>query len=555
MRAVWWVCCWLVVLLPNLADGRGVNVTVVDAVSGQPLQGALVDVVGFGVYSVLASGVTDAQGRYESPRELLGIVKVIVRPPGYLAYNAETTGDAVVCPPPVHSAFRCWISPGSFIQPADQNLLVRAARGGQLRVALQAAPGRALSNTEIFLGPSASIPPRFPAPDGVAFIDHWPTGHYQFFACSSDHVCTSPDGIEMDGFGTSGEAASVEIVAGQETVIESWQLSPGAEIRVSLAIPDLAYLSFVSVFLAKGDQLAIFGSVDGDRRQYRIDRLRAGSYRVRTGPDSNWNPVWYAGPDCQPPQCQASEGSILELAAGQRLTLPTVYAWPARTIRGRVTSASGVALAGIRVVPARWSWAGFGGEGEARSDANGYYELLGLENRPYVVLAGGDRRPPWWITERYPETRCSPIDRAQCLPVNQHNVDFSSTANVSGINFSLESGGAISGKVSFPAMEGGSSEFTLLIWPAGGPQPNVARDYWRVGPAWVSEPLPAGAYHVAAERWNGSAMIAKIWPNALCPHGVESCDWRLGASVSVSSGILTSGIEFSLPELFASGFE
>jgi len=220
-------------------------------------------------------------------------------------------------------------------------------------------------------------------------------------------------------------------------------------------------------------------------------------------------------------------GMVRESAMAGSSTLPIPLQQPSAaiaqtvtgTIAGRVYDEGGTPLGGAAVWAEPYN-GGPGGQG-AQTDAGGYYTLT-VEAGTYRVGA----RASGYATEFYSET----FRWDQATPVQVKGNAF-----VSGIDFYLEPGGAITGTV----MDASGTVPITNAWvqasPANGEPWGLGTSEIDSSGAYTIEGVPAGQYKVEARA-----------PGYVREYYRDKDDWSIADVITVAVGATTGNVNFTL---------
>ena len=252
---------------------------------------------------------------------------------------------------------------------------------------------------------------------------------------------------------------------------------------------------------------------------YTIDGLSAGSYRVQTRPppDTNLSGQFYTN------TTDWNLAAAVSVASGTTTEDIDFSLGAGGTISGTVyknDTSSPVADAGV------WAndYFGSGGHGGARTDEDGRYTITGLPPGSYRVEAEADGL----VHKLYDDV--TRWDLATIVTVTEGT-------DTPGIDFILESGGIITGRVHVAGDPG---------TPVVGANINASGYFGEGGWGWartgadgvyVLDGLATGVYRVQADATDGG--YARQYYSS-------TSDWDLAAQVSVTAGTSTYDIDFAL---------
>ena len=189
---------------------------------------------------------------------------------------------------------------------------------------------------------------------------------------------------------------------------------------------------------------------------------------------------------------------------------------PGGSISGIVTDVNGKPLANIGVDIMN------GGYG-ACTDENGYYSIMGLPYGTYDIVAGRDFCEP----HPYIEQVITGVETTETTP------------NVGGIDFALELGGSISGVVTDESgnLIPESIDISVCLYD------DDSICWWTTvssNGSYIIGDLPADSYRVHAYQWPPGSWLDEFFE--------ETRDWSEATSVTVTEGVDTPNIHFTLEE-------
>ncbi len=268
-----------------------------------------------------------------------------------------------------------------------------------------------------------------------------------------------------------------------------------------------------------------FGGVNSlSDGNYYIGGLPDGSYLAAVSPGYPWARQWY---DNQPSNQAADEITILSAAdqAGIDFILQ-----PGGKIEGTVYAADGLTpLANINVDLEQ-------GDYGTCSDAAGHYLIQGVPYGEHKVVAGRDwnwctGQPSSYIAEYY--NQVYDTDQATPIPIN------SGQDSAAGIDFTMETGGSISGKV-VVAVTGAPLE-NITVHVRDYDERNADRNVSTAADGtFTVNGLLDGDYLVVAEDYNEDGVM---WAKEFYPDADNRND---AGRVTLSGENQLTGIDFTL---------
>ncbi len=237
------------------------------------------------------------------------------------------------------------------------------------------------------------------------------------------------------------------------------------------------------------------------------------------------------------PECDATAGVPFAITLNESFEGIDFALLPQGSIAGTVEDQlTGDPISGIRVEV----YSSSGSFVSSRTtDSSGNYTVDGLEPGSYRV-----RTDVFFDTnyfdELYEEIPCA----SGCDVRNGTPVVVALATQTAGIDFTLESGGSISGRVT-RASNGSSVSADVLLFDADGNQ--IGIDFTSGG-NYSFVRLPEGTYFLRAHTYGGE-LADELYQDILCE---PTCTVTDGTPVSTTLGVPTTGIDFEL-EAFPTG--
>ncbi|MCP3963438.1 MAG: carboxypeptidase regulatory-like domain-containing protein [bacterium] len=267
----------------------------------------------------------------------------------------------------------------------------------------------------------------------------------------------------------------------------------------------------------------------GPSGAYLVSGLPTGSYFAVT-----WNRLGYLNElyDDLPcfPFCDVTGGTPIVLEPGTIADGIDFRLDPGGTVSGTIRDAAtgaGIDASWVNFYDADGNWvtaAAAGAAGEYRSP-------VGLVTGHYFALSGND---PGYLNELYDDAPCPACDVTTGTPVA-----VAAGQVASGVDFALELGGAISGRVTDSTTGLGIGSIYIDIFDSAGVfQTNGFTD--AAGDYLSFVDLAPGIYY--ARTAGGHAWVNELYDGITC----MSCDVTTGTPIVVSSGATTAGIDFTL---------
>ncbi|MCP3963441.1 MAG: carboxypeptidase regulatory-like domain-containing protein [bacterium] len=334
----------------------------------------------------------------------------------------------------------------------------------------------------------------------------------------------------------------IAVVPGATTAGIDFALEPGAAIAGT--IRDAATgrgiaESWVSIYDADGNWVTAAGAAPGG--EYRSPAgLPAGSYFALTGNFPGYLNQPFGGRPCS--SCKATGGRSIRVGDREVKRGVDFGLESAGAIAGRVTdAATGKGIEGIYVdvfdaagAPQTHGVSGEGGRYLSRVDLKpGLY---------YARTAGGHD----YVHDLYDRVSCADCDVTAGKPIK-----VASGATTGGVDFALERGGSIAGKVTDAATSKGIESLRIRVFDAGGNQ--ITSAVTGAYGAWATTfaSLRPGTYYA---RTTGRRHPDQLYGGLPCE---GTCDVTAGKPVEVEPAAVTGGVDFRLRRtgVFADGFE
>lgn len=324
-------------------------------------------------------------------------------------------------------------------------------------------------------------------------------------------------------------ATPVPVQLGVNTPSINFSLDTGGRIEgqvtdstTGMAISDVS----VTVYTLHGDYI---DQVDTDASgRYTIGGLYSGKYRVSTYNDEgyldeSWNDnkclLW----------CEYTDGNPITVFAGQVINGIDFALDKGGSISGRITNASQQPLqyVGLNIFTMDGDW--LAGD---YADANGTYQIDGLPEASYYVVAYSDT----YIDALYSNVPCM---QGNCDLSSGTPVSVVSGSTTTGIDFVLDPGGSISGKMTDASGSTPLDYAEVDVYDSSGNW--ISYGYTDATGNYLTGGLATDSYFVVTQNWT---YIDEVFNNIPCPFG--KCDPTIGTPVSVIAGEVTPGIDFSL---------
>ena len=272
------------------------------------------------------------------------------------------------------------------------------------------------------------------------------------------------------------------------------------------------------------------GNTNGSGHYQVFDGLPAGTYYVRTFNSPGYINELYNNIPCL--LCDVTTGAPVAVTLGNDTPNIDFALNPGGSISGTVIDSS-TSLPIFRALIQVFTSSGTG-VGSARTDASGHFTArLGLTTGSYFVRAS----QPGFITEQYDNIQC-----LGCQATLGTAVPVTTGVDTPGINFALDRGGSVSGKVT-DASNGAPLAFvevdiiSALTGYAVGSAITDSGGNYSLGAG-----LPSGTYWAQA-NWATKGHLGEVYNNIPC---ILDCDYSSATPVVVTAPATTPNIDFSL---------
>lgn len=283
----------------------------------------------------------------------------------------------------------------------------------------------------------------------------------------------------------------------------------------------------IGVFTAAGQPA---GSASTDAAgEYTVNGLPPATYYVRAGKAPDFRGALYDNKPCHP-NCDLVTGtgvvvSPASMTAGIDFALDR-----AGDIAGTVRNNAGTPIANVVVMAFDANGAAVGG---AVTDASGSYSIPFLEAGGYYVRTL-DALP--YVGQLYEGKPCSP----SCLVTSGTLVTVSLNHTTSGIDFGLSIAGSIAGSVRQGVAGPPLADVQVTVFNASGMWAGSSTT--DASGTYAVSGLASGTWYVRASR--GLPFLDQMYDGRSCT-GAD-CVPANGTGVTVSSGSVTGGVDFSL---------
>ena len=329
-----------------------------------------------------------------------------------------------------------------------------------------------------------------------------------------------------------GSGTPIAVAAATTTPGINFVLTEGARITgqvtsaaTSTPLPNVS----VTVFTANGSS-AGFATTDGTG-SFAVLGLVAGTYYARTSNGFGYIDQLYDGIPCGL-SCQPFTGTPIVVGTGATVTGIDFSLATGGRVSGTLTDAATslpVAGATVQILTSAGSLVSTG-----RTDLSGNYITgSGIATGTYYARASSTTGH---ITQLYSGIACA----GPCTILAGNSMAVTEGSTTSGINFSMQAGGRVSGTVIDSATSAPIPNVQIqIVDPNGRTIASANTDGG--GNYLTGSGLPTGTYY--ARTSNNLGYVNEIYNNKPCP---QTCPVISGDSFSVTIGSTTPGINFSL---------
>lgn len=523
-----------------LEQGGFISGSITDAATGTPLVGVAVDAIDDSGYWV-SDTETDALGHYT----IFGLPagSYFVLADAYYEY-IDKLYDNIDCPngscdPTTGDAVS--VTLGQETSGIDFAL----DRGGSLSgTVTDAATGVPLENTEIrvYIAPGYFVGSGSSDFLGNYVVGGLPTGTY--FAVSINdlnYIDELFDDIPCPGDCDPTTGTPVPVVVAAETPGINFALDRGGSF--SGTITDSltgAPLWAVQVSAVGANGTSAGYDVTDFLGRYVIGGLPTGAYFAETRDAPNHQDEIFDNIPCPGSAwCDPTVGDAISVTVANNTPGVDFGLRSLGTISGKITDATGTVPLGFVHVSARSQSPFF--EAYTHTDVFGNYVISGLEVGVYHVRTSNGIG---YIDEIYNNIPCPEVG-PPCNPFGGDDVSVSLESDTSGIDFALNRGGTIIGRIT-DAQDGSplSSYYTeIQAFDSSGNYVQSTNLLDNFGD-YAFQGLPAGNYFAIA---SASGYVGELYSDLPCPN--SNCDPTTGTPIPVALDSDTLGIDFALDRL------
>lgn len=286
---------------------------------------------------------------------------------------------------------------------------------------------------------------------------------------------------------------------------------------------------YINIYDSAGNHVAY--SYTDENGSYVRKGLIQGTYFATTSNYSGYIDELYDNIDCPGYSCDPLTGTPIEVKNGDSRQVNFNLS-PGGKIAGRVTDSSTgepIEYSEISIYDSSGNSAGYG-----YSYDNGKYETTGLPTGQYYAVTYNYDK---YVDELYNNHSC-PFQ--QCDVTTGDPISVTTAHTTSGIDFSLDVGGSISGTVTTSNSQP-LDYFATLVFDSQGflVRYGYSTDF---NGHYITQGLPTGNFYQSTLNWNRYAD--ELYNNIPCTSGF--CDPLSGTAIAVTTGSDTPGIDYVL---------
>ncbi len=367
--------------------------------------------------------------------------------------------------------------------------------------------------------------------DGHYVLERLPPDAYAVAVYATDFVDELYDDIPCPPYACQPQD-------GTPVAVESGAITPG----IDFALDRAGAIAGTVTDAATGAPLADIrveirdqsGSWVGDvytdgSGSYTVGGLTAGTYFAHTDTYQNYLDELYDDLPCHR-GCDPTAGTPIAVSLGATTGGIDFALDLGGTVSGTVTDAA----TGEPIYTKVSLWAADGSEVDD-DYCSGPFSFAGLPGGTYFAKAA-DRTGDRYLAELYDDIVCLP----GCDPTAGTPIEVTPGTTTTGIDFALDRGGVITGRVIDAASGMPTESARINVWDAAGSYVDH-RGYVNSLGSYTVVGLHPGTYFVAA---SAVYHVAELYDDIPCPR--TGCEPTVGTPVAVSLNAVTEGIDFAL---------
>ena len=515
-----------------LTKGGTLSGVVTDAGNSAPLASMTFNILNSSG-NVVDFGTTDASGAYQSQTGLptgTYFVKVLVNDT-YLGqiYNG------VPC-----LELGCLATNGTPISVTNAvntgGINFALQKGGQIAGKVTDASNSPVANVEVDIYDANGTGADFAVTDAsgnYVTVQALPAGTYYARTINSGFIDQIYNGITCTGTCDVTTGSPITVTLGATTGNINFSLQTGGSISGKIVDGANNFPIGSMTIQAYDSNGNLAGSAKSNNPGfYTIFGLPAGTYYLRTLNNFEYIDQLYSGIQCAFQNCAPTSGSPVTVTNGA--TTPNINFTMQRggRISGVVTNvANSLGLVGpsVRLYDANGT---FVSSADTHNGGN-YSSGTGLPTGTYFARTSNTLG---YLDQLYSGLSCA----LSCRPSSGTPINVTAGSNTSNINFGLQKGGTISGKVTDAVSHGPiPTVFVNIYDPGGNLVTNGVSD--GAGNYVTFDGLPSGNYF--AQSSNSQNYIDALFNGIQCP---LLCDPTSGTAITVNAATNTANVDFAL---------
>ena len=341
------------------------------------------------------------------------------------------------------------------------------------------------------------------------------------------------DDIPCLGYCYAPSGTAIEVLEGLSPTV-NFALDRGGTIAGTVTDQQTGsglHRIYIVVFDSDGKRISEVGT-DTNGMYYYSSALPPGNYYVRTYNKSGYINEVFDNFVCLG-ACDVTAGTPISIGLGEDVTGIDFALAKGATISGTITD--GATSAPLPGVSARIYDENCNYRTRGRTDEEGNYTSEDglVAGQHYVVTDSSSH----YVNEMYDNVPCP----YGCQPKDGLTISVGDAEAVTGIDFSLEIGGWISGSVVNETTGEGLQSLPVDVYDASGQL--VGRAYPGSDGSYETDGLPTGNYFVVTDAdYNYVGFVEEVYDDIEC----AGCDVTMGTPVVVTVGEGTPGIDFAL---------
>ena len=404
------------------------------------------------------------------------------------------------------------------------------------------------------------------ADDGSYSISDLSPGHYR--ACVAnpldDYIDQCYDGQNLAPSGSIGYTP-IALGSGQNLFGVDFSLQTGSAISGTLtdlrfsvpaanSFPRFLLFSSAKVLVAKIDTQPDASGA------YSLGGIPAGDYYLAADANYHYSVVnsyygfaYHADSPCSGP-CTSDDASLVHVPVAGTVSAIDLALPPGHVVTGKISDAqSGLGIAGVTVQTCEMPGLLFAVTAETTTGSDGTYVLahvVGNAAHIYTANTLGYVDIAWPDTPIYLSTYCDALDG--------NTLTFSSAdQDLSGIDFALSAGAAISGRVTAAEHPDSGVDARIQVWKSTGGGLSLAWSGTTDSDGYYgSNGLQTGTYYVLAEYDQFTQCQVYLGQSCDTPSGPPGVNPAQATAITVDEIATHGGVDLQLNvDIFHGGFD